>query len=93
MKLGRQASVVYGEERMKGVCVTNRKAITVFVRGLKRGRDDKKEEWQGKLELNNMGIEGGNRSAVVTKVSPFLLGMKAEVVLAEGAVGLSGKGL
>ena len=93
VELGTQATVVYGEERMQGACVTNRKAITVFVRGLRGGKDDKKEELQGKLELNNPGIKWGNRSAVVTKVSPFLLGMKAEVVSAEEAVALIGKGV
>ena len=93
VELGTQATVVYGEERMKGACVTNRKAITVFVRGLRGGKDDKKEELQGKLELNNPGIKWGNRSAVVTKVSPFLWGMKAEVVSAEEAVALIGKGV
>ena len=93
VELGTQATVVYGEERMKGAWVTNRKAIAVFVRGLRGGKDDKKEELQGKLELNNPGIKWGNRSAVVTNVSPFLWGMKAEVVSAEEAVALIGKGV
>ena len=72
VELGTQATVVYGEERMKGAWVTNRKAIAVLVRGLRGGKDDKKEELQGKLELNNQGIKWWNRSAVVTNVSPFL---------------------
>ena len=72
VELGTQATVVYGEERLKGAWVTNRKAIAVFVRGLRGGKDDKKEELQGKLELNNPGIKWGNRGAVVTYVSPFL---------------------
>ena len=33
-ELGTQATVVYGEDRMKGAWVTNRKAIVVFVWGL-----------------------------------------------------------
>ena len=35
---------------------------------------------QGKLELNYLGIKWGIRSAVVTNVSPFLWGIKGEVV-------------
>ena len=35
----------------------------------------------------------GNRSAVVTNVSPFLWGMKAEVVAVKEAVALIGKGV
>ena len=72
VELGTQAMVVYGEERMKGACVTNRKAITVFVQVLRGGKDNTKEELQGKLELNNRGIKWGNRSAVVTNFSTFL---------------------
>ena len=72
VELGTQATVVYGEERLKGAWVTNRKAIAVFVRELRGGKDEKKEELQGKLELNNPGIKWGNRGAVVTYVSPFL---------------------
>ena len=93
VQLGTQATIVYGEERLKGASVTNRKMIAVFVRGLREGKDDKKEELQGKLELKNPGIKWGNRSVVITNVSSFLLEMKAEVISAEGAVALIGKGV
>ena len=92
-KVGTQVTVVYEEERMNGACVMNRKAITVFVRGLREGNDDKKEEMQGKLELNNPVTKYGNRSAVVTNVCPFPCRMKAEVISAEEAVALIGKGV
>lgn len=45
------------------------------------------------MERNNPGIKWGNRSVVVTNVSQFLLGMKAEIVSAQGAVALIGKGV
>ena len=93
VELGTQATAVYVEDRMKGACVTNRKAIAVFVQVLRGGKDNKKEELQGKLELNNRGIKWGNRRAVVTNVSPFLWGIKAEVVLVEEAVVLIAQGV
>ena len=43
-ELGTQATVVYGEDRMKGAWVTNGKAIAVFVWGLRGVEDDNKEE-------------------------------------------------
>ena len=39
-----------------------------------------------------MGTKWGNTSAVVTNISPCLWGMKAEVISAEEAVVLIGKG-
>ena len=48
-ELGKQVTVVYGEERMEGAWVTHRKVITIFAWGLRGEKDDKKEELQGKL--------------------------------------------
>ena len=61
--------------------------------GLRGGKDNKKEELQGKLVLNNTGIKWGDRSAEVTNVFPFLCGMKAEVVSVEEAVALISQGV
>ena len=92
-ELGNQATVVYGEARLRRAWVTNRKAIAVFVRGLRGGKDDKKEELQEKLILNTPGTKWGNRRAVVTNVSPFVWGLKAEVESAEEAVTLIERGV
>lgn len=92
-ELGNQATVVYGEARLRGAWVTNRKAIAVFVRGLRGGKDDKKEELQEKLILNNPGTKWGNRRAVVTNVSLFVWGLKAEVESEEEEVTLIERGV
>ena len=58
VELGTQARVVYGEERMKGAWVTNRKAITVFVRGLRGGKLIRKKSCRGSWNSTTWGSSG-----------------------------------
>ena len=85
-----QVVVTFGEKRVRDAWITNRKSIAVFIRNLRGGKEDKKEELAAKLNVNN---GWGKRAAVVASITPFVWGMKAEVESAEEAVKLIGQGV
>ena len=51
--------MVYREERMNGGKVTNRKAIAVFVRGLRGGKRIRKKSYRGSWNSTTQGSRGG----------------------------------
>ena len=85
--------VTFGEKRVRDAWITNRRSIAIFVRILRGGKEDKKEELTAKLKANNGEVKWGKRAAVVASISPFIWGMKAEVESAEEAVKLIGQGV
>ena len=88
-----QVVVAFGKERVRDACITNRKSIAIFVRNLRGGKEDKKEELTAKLKANNGEVKWGKRVAIVASITPFVWGMKAEVESAEEAVKLIGQGV
>ena len=45
--------MAFGEKRVRDACITNRKSIAVFIRNLRGGKEDRKEELSEKLKANN----------------------------------------
>ena len=85
--------VAFVERRVRDAWMTNRKSIAIFIRNLRGGKEDKKEELAAKLKANNGGVKWGKRAAVAASITPFVWGMKAEVESAEEAVKLIGQGV
>ena len=86
-------AVAYGQEKLRDTWVTNRKSIAVFIRNLRGGAGDKREEFTGKLKVNNSTVKWGKRAAVVLNLTPVIWGMKAEVESAEEAVKVIAQGV
>ena len=86
-------AVAYGQEKLRGTWVTNRKSIAVFIGNLRGSAGDKKEELTEKLKRNNSIVKWGRRAAVVSNLTPLIWEMKAEVDSAEKAVKIIAQGV